>query len=179
MNSGNRFALLSLVGIAVLVTFARSWPATASASEEETMPFACRITTSSTQWSKRSGTGLMLTITNKSKEAASARVLPSVRLISVPSAAVEPVREFWAPFNLRESRATKDWHDLNLAKGEAIRREIVASDLMWSPVESSVWPGRPFAETVPNGEYRLHVQIDLKEHQQPIVSNDVAVSLSD
>ena len=180
MKTDSRFVLLCLVGITLLVLVSEVSPSTASASEEEPMPFACKITVPSAQWSKSDGPGLTLTITNKSKQAATFRVLLSIRLISVPSSAGEPTLEFWAPFSLKQPQAGKegrDWYDLGLAKGESIRREIAASRLLWGPVESSVWPARPFAETIPNGQYRLHVQIDFKG-QQPVVSNDVALSVS-
>lgn len=178
MSRTSRFALFGLMGIMALVNFGLNGSSAGSASEEEPLPVVCTITSSNSQWSKKNGTGITLTITNKSKQAINLRVLPSLLLISVPSVAGEPAREFWAPFNLTQSKATKEWLELNLAKESSIKREIAASDLMWSPVESSVWPEKAFFETVPNGQFRLRVQIDLKQ-RQPILSNDVAVILSD
>ena len=179
MKTAVRLALSCLVGVFVSVTLVRLSLSAASASEPENMPLECSIKTSVTRWSKGNVARLTLSIANKSNRVANFRALPSIRLISVPSATGEPVREFWAPFDLARSGAAKDWHDLNLAKGETIRREISVLDLQWSPVESSLWPGKPFAETIPNGQYKLRVQIDLKEKHQPIMSNDVVVSLSD
>lgn len=179
MNRAVKFALLITLEVIVLITFGRVSRAANPGSESQSMPFACRIETSSAYWSKRDGARLTVTITNKSEQAANVRALLSVRLISVPSSAGEPVREFWAPLDIAQSRATNDWHDLKLAKGETIRRKVSALDLLWSPVESSVWPEKPFAETIPNGQYRLRVQVELKEQHQPVTSNDVVISVSD
>ena len=136
----------------------------------------CTITSSSNEWSKKTGNTVTVLVQNDVDRAITLRLLPSIHLISVPTTAGEAVREYWAPFRLQNSQSTEKWQDLKLEKGQSIKVELPTSDLLWSNTNSSAWPADSFSELIPRGEYRLRVQFDFKAGR-PTVSNKLSLSI--
>jgi len=137
----------------------------------------CSIAASDTTWRVKKMAG---TVTTKIEIQAvkDISVMPALHLIALPKKQGLDATEFWAPFDMSTGASTKEWLRIRAsAKNAPIVIQLSVSELKWASAKSSVWPSRPFAKTVPPGQYSLQAQLEFSEGQ-PISSNEIVVTVS-
>jgi hypothetical protein len=136
----------------------------------------CRISTSDANW-RSENTGATVAVDIQFQGATELSVMPSLHMIALPKKHGLNQNEYWAPFAIPSGASTKMTQKLSPARETSTRSvRLVPGQLLWAPTMSSVWPAEEFAKTVPQGEYNLQVQLEIKGGKT-ISSNEVTITV--
>lgn len=136
----------------------------------------CSVSTTEVVW-RSDGGNATISVELYFDAATQLRALPSIRLVTLPKREGLERAEYWAPFDIADSRSTTKTQTFE-PSSETIRKPIrlVPSKLLWASTKSSVWPSREFAKTVPSGRYGLRIQLEL-DGGATLSSNEIEITV--
>jgi hypothetical protein len=136
----------------------------------ETLGLRCAIQVASERWRPGEPALVSVVIENRSGKHIEFKTIPSFEM-----------NEYWCPVDLREGRGLKAnaRAPLVLEKGASLHLTYDLSQLGWGEVIGAAWPAQQLFSLVSPGNFRLRLNIQLTDGQEPLQldSNEVAVAI--
>ena len=135
----------------------------------------CSIIVETTQWLNDDPAIVSVTIENISKGSVDMKTIPAFTLNEM---------QYWCPVNIAVddySLPANARSIISLEKGAQINSRIDISKLEWDQGISSIWPSKNLYSIVPIGRYKLRLDIEIVEGNEPqwVHSNEVSVEISE
>lgn len=133
----------------------------------------CSISIEKTTWSSSGPAIVSAVIENVTESKVELKTIPAFTLNEM---------QYWCPVNIAGDDydlSANERSIISLEKGNQINTSIDISKLGWDQGISSIWPSKDFYSIVPNGRYRLRLDIEIVDNnkQQWVRSNEVSVEI--